>query len=385
MCPRPVKPRALSVNHESGGQTPAKSPGRHFALRLDDAWLRFQTRLAIRRGRVVTVIPYAGYGTTSWVRVLARVVRSDPRDSGKGSRAGNLKPLQESMRGWRNFTSAPVAHAAVQVTIAGTVHDVEADRGGVVDARIPVALHAGWHTITLQSGESGTVEAPVEIVADDTDFGVVSDIDDTVMVTALPRPFLAAWNTFVLNEHARTPTPGMAVLYERIVRTAPKAPVLYLSTGAWNVAPTLSRFLSRNLYPAGPKLLTDWGPTPDRWFRSGQEHKRSSLERLAEEFPGIKWLLVGDDGQHDEAIYSDFAQRHPQNVKAIAIRQLSPGEAVLAGGRSKSGEQPTPGIPWVYAPDGAGMSDQLEQLGIIHGNVRSSDSPEEADETKESG
>ncbi|WP_416418041.1 App1 family protein [Paenarthrobacter aromaticivorans] len=380
MFPRPEKPRILPKSDDAqpptpgSGPTPGNGKRRHLAVRLDDAWLRFQTRVAIRRGRVETVIPYTGYGTTSWVRVLARVVRSDPRDA-----AGHANPLQESMRGWRNFISAPVAHAAVQVTIAGTVHDVEADRGGVVDVRIEAALSPGWHTITLQSGSSKTVEAPVEVVADDADFGVVSDIDDTVMVTALPRPFLAAWNTFVLNEHARTPTPGMAVLYERIARTSPTAPVLYLSTGAWNVAPTLSRFLSRNLYPAGPKLLTDWGPTPDRWFRSGREHKRTSLERLAEEFPRIKWLLVGDDGQHDEAIYSEFAHRHPQNVRAIAIRQLSVGEAVLAGGRSKSGGQPTPGIPWIYAPDGAGMSSQLEELGIIYSPVRSADEPEDGD------
>ncbi|WAH97239.1 App1 family protein [Arthrobacter sp. MMS18-M83] len=377
MCPRPVKPRTQSDSVDSGGPAPS-GEGRHLALKLDDAWLRFQTRLAIRRGRVETVIPYTGYGTTSWVRVLARVVRSEQRDTGGGARAGALKPLKDGMRGWRNFTSAPVAHARVHVTIAGTVHDLEADRGGVVDARIPVALDAGWHTITVQSGISRIVEAPVQIVADDTDFGVVSDIDDTVMVTALPRPFLAAWNTFVLDEHARTPTPGMAVLYERIVRTAPSAPVVYLSTGPWNVAPTLSRFLSRNLYPAGPKLLTDWGPTPDRWFRSGQEHKRTSLERLAEELPGVRWLLIGDDGQHDEAIYAEFAQRHPRNVKAIAIRQLSVGEAVLAGGRSKSGGQPTPGIPWIYSPDGAGMSAQLEQLGIIRSSLRSADVLEES-------
>ncbi|MFJ5955940.1 App1 family protein [Paenarthrobacter sp. NPDC092416] len=375
MFPRSEKARTAS--HYEGPQA-SGGAGRHLAMRLDDGWLRLQTRIAIRRGHVETVIPYTGYGSTSWVRVLARVVRSDPRDS--GAKTGSRKPLKEGMRGWRNFTSAPVAHAAVKVTIAGTVHEVEADRGGVVDARIPVALDAGWHTVALQSGESRTVEAPVVVVADDAGFGVVSDIDDTVMVTALPRPFLAAWNTFVLDEHARTPTPGMAVLYERIIRTAPEAPVLYLSTGAWNVAPTLSRFLSRNLYPAGPKLLTDWGPTQDRWFRSGREHKSTSLERLADEFPGIKWLLVGDDGQHDEAIYSEFAQRHPENVRAIAIRQLSVGEAVLAGGRSKSGVEPTPGIPWIYAPDGAGMSAQLEQLGIIQGSdIQGSDPAGETD------
>ena len=345
-------------------------------MRLNDAWLSFQTRIALRRGKVETVIPYTGYGTTSWVRVLARVVRSDARDQGEGAVAGPLKPIQEGLRGWRNFTSAPVAHASVQVTVGDTVHEVKADRGGVVDARIPSALEPGWHTITLTSGRSGVIESPVLVVDENADFGVVSDIDDTVVVTALPRPFLAAWNTFVLDEHARTPTPGMAVLYERIVRSARSAPVLYLSTGAWNVAPTLSRFLSRNLYPAGPKLLTDWGPTPDRWFRSGQEHKRRSLERLAEEFPGIKWLLVGDDGQHDEEIYAEFARRHPENVRAIAIRQLSVGEAVLAGGRSRSGGRPTSDVPWIYAPDGAGMSAQLEDLGIIEVDLRSAGEPE---------
>ena len=43
------------------------------------------------------------------------------------------------------------------------------------------------------------------------------------MVTALPRPLLAAWNTFVLDEHARMAVPGMAVLYERLVTAHPGA------------------------------------------------------------------------------------------------------------------------------------------------------------------
>ena len=341
----------------------------HPGMRLDDAWVALQQRIALKRGHIETVIPYTGYGSTTWIRVLARVVLADPRDQAPVHAMKARGTIQDGMRGWRNFTSATVRNAPVEIDIAGTVHHVTADRGGIIDAHIDCTLEPGWHTVTLRSGDSVATEAPIRVIADDVDFGVVSDIDDTVMVTALPRPFLAAWNTFVLDEHARTPTPGMAVLYERITRTTPQALVLYLSTGAWNVAPTLTRFLSRNLYPAGPKLLTDWGPTKDRWFRSGQDHKRASLERLATEFPGIKWLLVGDDGQHDEAIYSEFAQRHPENVRAIAIRQLSAGEAVLAGGRSKGNPQSrTPAITWIYAPDGAGMSAELERLGIIDGD-----------------
>lgn len=89
----------------------------------------------------------------------------------------------------------------------------------------------------------------------------------------------------MLDEHARTPTPGMAVMMERLLTKNPGSAVIYVSTGAWNVAQTLTRFLTRNLYPHGPLLLTDWGPTQDRWFRSGKEHKVEQLARLAEEFP----------------------------------------------------------------------------------------------------
>jgi phosphatidate phosphatase APP1 len=157
----------------------------------------------------------------------------------------------------------------------------------------------------------------------------------------------------------------MAVLYERLMREHPGAPVIYLSTGAWNVAPTLSRFLERNLYPQGALLLTDWGPTHDRWFRSSREHKRTSLIRLAEDFPTIDWLLVGDDGQHDEQLYGDFSRAHPDNVAGVAIRQLSTSEAVLAGGRSKAGPDEQSAVEWFYAPDGAGLSEQFSAARIL--------------------
>ena len=159
----------------------------------------------------------------------------------------------------------------------------------------------------------------------------------------------------------------MAVLLERLTRGHEGLPVVYLSTGAWNVAPTLDRFMSRHLYPAGTMLLTDWGPTHDRLFRSGQEHKRESLARLAREFPGIRWVLIGDDGQHDEVLYREFSAEHPDSVAAVAIRQLSTPEAVLAGGRSHLDDdgRAASGVPWVWAPDGAGLAEQLADVGLL--------------------
>jgi len=309
---------------------------------------------ALRSGRVPTVVPFVGYGGTGWIRVLGRVVLRKPGVD-----------RFTSVRGWRSFTSIPVKDAEVTVEAGGITTTVTADRGGVIDARVEAALTPGWSSVRLSLHGREPVEMPVFVVAEDADFGLVSDVDDTVMVTVLPRPMLAAWNAFVLDEHARTPVAGMAVLYERLVREHPGAPVVYLSTGAWNVVPTLTRFLSRNLYPRGPLLLTDWGPAPEHWFRSGPEHKRRSLERLAAEFPHVRWLLIGDDGQHDESIYGDFATRHPEHVRAVAIRQLTPGQAVLAGGRTPARSHGADAVPWVYAPDGAGLSDQLGELGLV--------------------
>ncbi|MCX7522283.1 DUF2183 domain-containing protein [Microbacterium sp. STN6] len=351
---------------ESTDPSARSAPVVHRAARIEDAVHVFLARRARKRGDVTTVVPYTGYGSTTWVRVLGRVLLvKQPKP---GSRAARRKAKRgESVRGWRSFFSVPVNDADVRVELGGTVHTVHPDRGGVIDAVIPVQLEHGWHTARLSSGESSrSWQAPVFVVDPEARFGLISDVDDTVMVTALPRPLLAAWNTFVLDEHARVPTPGMAVLLERLAAEHPGTPVFYVSTGAWNVAPALTRFLSRNLYPGGPLLLTDWGPTHDRLFRSGVDHKRTALARLANEFPHVNWLLVGDDGQHDERIYGEFAREHPDNVAAVAIRQLSAGEAVLAGGRSKPEDREDTGaVPWVFAPDGAGLSDQLVELGLL--------------------
>jgi phosphatidate phosphatase APP1 len=330
----------------------------HRAARIEDAFHRWRERRGRRRGLRTTIVPYAGYGSSGWIRVLCRVVLTRGGDPAVQRAA--------KVRGWRSFFSIPVDDVVVTVSVGDREHSVSPARGGVVDARLEVNLEPGWHTITLSTPDTEPVSAPIFVVDAGARFGIISDIDDTVMVTALPRPLLAAWNTFVLDEHARTPVAGMAVLYERLAREHPGAPVIYVSTGAWNVAPTLTRFLERNLYPAGPLLLTDWGPTHDRWFRSGIEHKRSSLARLATEFPQLEWLLIGDDGQHDEELYGEFATAHPESVRAIAIRQLSTGEAVLAGGRSPAAERARDSaVPWYFAPDGAALAEQLRVAGIL--------------------
>ena len=279
-----------------------------------------------------------GYGAAGWVRVLARVVLTGPgvRDAdlpgvGAHPQRSTARPVT-AVRGWRSFAVVQAQFATVHAVVGGIRHDLVADRSGYIDSVLPAALTPGWHDVELVTADGRTAVVPVIVIGSATRFGVVSDIDDTVMVTRLPRPLIAAWNTFVRHDSAREPVPGMADFYRHAFMAQGDVPVVYLSTGAWNSAPAIGRFLRRHGYPTGPLLLTAWGPTNTGWFRSGAEHKRASLRRLLTEFPGIRWVLVGDDGQRDPQIYAEVARERPERVRAVVIRRLTGAEQVLAHG-----------------------------------------------------
>lgn len=353
-----------TVGSSGPGTAPSgaeSSSGRklHRAARVEDAVHARIERRVSEKGWVPAITGYTGYGTPGWARVMARVLmtRPDPRKD---------RPA-ELVRGWRSFVTVPRVGAEVVLRAGGGEQHVTTDRSGYIDVVFDCDLEPGWREVVLSTEGGEDVAAPILVVDPEATTGLVSDVDDTVMVTTLPRAVLAAWNTFVLNEHARRPVPGMAVLFERWSNANTKAPVIYLSTGAWNVAPTLTRFLSRHLYPRGPLLLTDWGPTREGWFRSGRLHKRASLERLVREFPKIRWLLVGDDGQHDPDIYSNFARSHRNEVSGVVIRHLSPTEQVLASGLPVPMDeaQSVPGTPWITGPDGAAIAERLRQAGLL--------------------
>ncbi len=332
----------------------------HRAARTEDLVNRTLARLLYRRGWKPRVIAYTGYGTAGWVRILGRVLLSPP---GVGERA------DVAVRGWRHFISAKLGGIPVTIDVAGHRHVVECGRGGYVDLTVEADLEPGWATAELRIAGAAVAEAPLRVVGPQERFGVISDIDDTVLVTALPRPFLAFWNTFVRHEESRRPVPGMAELYRTLTRQDPDAFVVYVSTGAWNLAPALQRFLRRRGFPDGPLLLTDWGPTPEGWFRSGQDHKRRTLRRLVDELPQLSWVLVGDDGQHDPALYDELVWARPDNVRLVAIRQLGLTEQVLTHGTpaplpGQTPDQSWTTVPWLYAPNGHELVAELRQRGM---------------------
>lgn len=309
-------------------------------------------RLLRRMGWKERVVAYTGYGDPSFVRVMARLILVPDR-----STAGMLSRELLKRRGWRNFLASPVVRGTIVVHTTHGPVEVPTDRSGYIDIRLEnKGLEPGWQRLTYSTLEGRQTEGEVQIVRADEEFGIISDIDDTIITTMLPRLFLAAWNSFVLHESARQPVPGMAELYHELLAEHPGAPLFFVSTGAWNTQPTLTRFLHARRFPLGAMLLTDWGPTNVGWFRSGREHKERELRQLAADFPNIRWVLVGDDGQHDPTIYSEFTRDAGGHVRAVAIRHLSVAEQVLAHGTPESMEgrqlDRHHSVPWITGGDG---------------------------------
>ena len=108
--------------------------------------------------------------------------------------------------------------------LAGEQRAQESGRDGYLDLVLPAALPAErGRGAAEHRGGWPPVRAPLYVVDAGSGAGIVSDIDDTVMITALPRPMIAGL------EHLRAPRgraaagPGMATLYRALLDANPDA------------------------------------------------------------------------------------------------------------------------------------------------------------------
>jgi phosphatidate phosphatase APP1 len=164
--------------------------------------------------------------------------------------------------------------------------------------------------------------ATVLVVAPGAPFLLVSDLDDTVAVTHVgdPRKLLAS--TFLEDAETQPAVPGMAALYRCL--TGAGSPLVIVSGTPVQLAPRVARFLEKNGFPPAALHLRNLG---SKTVRGG--YKEPVLARLAERFPGVPFLLVGDSGEHDPEIFAAFMKQHPGRVLRAYVRKASaaPGPA----------------------------------------------------------
>jgi phosphatidate phosphatase APP1 len=161
---------------------------------------------------------------------------------------------------------------------------------------------------------------------------IVSDVDDTIRQTnVLVR------NEMLLNTFVRplAPVPGMAALYQGLEHENASLRVHYVSNAPFALYPLVKQFLTDAQFPEGSMHLRAVSFKGSLWHALAHphridRHKTDVIEALLADFPGRRFILIGDTGEQDPAVYADLARAHPKQIALIALRSVRAEESSFA-------------------------------------------------------
>jgi phosphatidate phosphatase APP1 len=190
-------------------------------------------------------------------------------------------------------------------------------------------------------------------ISENYPIGIISDIDDTVIIshaTSLGKKF---WMSISKNAYTRRPFPGVSEFYAQLTDLG-KHPVFYVSSSDWNLFDLIQDFLNYRKIPKGPLLLKDLHVNLRNIWKSGggnHDHKLEKIALLMSLFPQMKFILIGDSGQHDPELYTEVIEMFPDRIKAVYIRRIKKVDEE----REDKLNQYNPSIPiaWVQHSDEA--------------------------------
>ena len=287
-----------------------------------------------RRGgrRPVRIAGYRSYGTRDRVFVRGRVLADDPVPRARPE-DGWWRNLRAT---WRRMKSDEVPHARVAVRFGGSESLVTADDEGHVHTWVVpedgAVGDAMWHparvaVVDPEPEDPVARDVPVLVPPVGARYGVISDIDDTVIRADVANLARLVKDVVFGSAHTRMPFPGVAAFFRSLYRGVDGRatnPVFYVSNGPWNLYDAFIHFLELHGIPVGPVELRDWGPLWDEARRVGRrEDKTRSVRRIFETIPDLPFLLVGDSGELDPEIYRDIVHEFPARVPAVYIRDVS--------------------------------------------------------------
>lgn len=296
--------------------------------RYDLLKLRLRKKLGIGPVHLLT---YLGYGTQTELIVRGRAVADH-----------NVTPATDDDTLWQNllnmyrrFTTREIPFAQVRARFGEVEQTVHADEEGFFEVRLALgeALPAGslWHEVALElvayaDQEGSRAAGSVIVPPPGAQFGVISDLDDTVLRTDVLDFVKMARNTFLQNSRTRLPFAGVAQFYRALQRGTSNTfnPIFYVSNSPWNLYDLLVDFFEVREIPLGPMFLTDLGLTDEHFFRREPvEHKTAHIAALLDTYPDLSFILIGDSSEADPEIYRQAAIDHPGRIRAIYIRDVT--------------------------------------------------------------
>ena len=268
-----------------------------------------------------------GYGNAQHFVVEGRVVE---KRSGSAPKPDDSR-LRNLWRNLRQLVNDEQDKVSLRVRFAGKTFEARTDQEGYfsVRAATPAAAKPGWNPVEVGTpGGELSARAEILIVPPANRLGVISDFDDTLIVSNVNDKSKLLKLSLLRNPQQRQAAPGMAAFLRQLAARNPQpaaAPVFYLSASPRQLQTSIQAFLDRHGYPRGvllAKKVTD-DKTRDP-LTDQARYKTARIEALLRELPALRFVLIGDDGEKDPEIYHDIRTRFPERVEAVYIRRVHP-------------------------------------------------------------
>jgi phosphatidate phosphatase APP1 len=316
------------------------------------------------------ILPYRGHGTTRELFLRGRVL-----EEAGITRAGRDDAVWKNILNMaRRFASDEVAGARVRASFEGLQVETTADVEGFFEVCFqlaePLDGPAGWYEVGLEllsppSPGGGRVRSKGHVlVPHGARFGVISDLDDTVVRSSATNVLKMAWIVVRNNAHTRLPFEGVAAFY-RALQLGPDSrssnPVFYVSSSPWNIYDMLVDFLNVHGVPHGPLFLKDWSLSV---LGKHRDYKIGVIRHLLRIYEDLPFVLIGDSGEEDPEIYLQAVQEHQGRIKAIYIRDVASVERD-AEVRAMADEARKLGTEMVAVSETTAAAEHAASIGLI--------------------
>lgn len=276
-----------------------------------------------------------GWVTSEGYQLSGRVTEDNHAPAAADS--GRMVALYRSTR----LLFASGAEGAVTLTVGALRWQLRVDDQGYFWLRHnqPLNLAPGWYPIGADPASSSAARL---LVPDPRNrFGIISDIDDTVLISGVNHKLKLLSRTLLLPPESRAAVPGMAARYQQWTQrnAAPElTPVFYVSASPKQLTDGIRRFLYSNAFPPGVLLLKQVGHESPDPLHDQQAYKVERIRAVFAAFPTVRFVLVGDDGERDPESFAALQRLFPAQIDAIYIRRVNPdptrtrieGQMVLA-------------------------------------------------------
>jgi phosphatidate phosphatase APP1 len=278
---------------------------------------------------LIKVEPFLCFGNEEKVFIKGRVINAYKQSKPK---ATNFF-IKNIFASFRRYAVTSVANANVKINYNGNDINLQTNQEGVFEVQIvakPPSNGAdefvSFQVIPKDSLEKDRIEKKlIKRILKSQKIAVISDIDDTIVVSHATSVGKKFWLSISKNAYTRRPFPGVSQFYQDILELE-KAVFFYVSSSDWSLFDLIQDFLTFREIPLGPIFLKDKHINLKNVWKSGggdHFHKLEKIYLLMDMFPQMNFYLIGDSGQKDPEIYSQVLEKYPNRIKAVIIRMVN--------------------------------------------------------------